>query len=269
MNIFRKSVPITEDRTLGVELAMRGRSLLITGAVPPGLEVAFDTPAATRVPIWQPTTHNSLKGFDRIFVFHPAASFSGTLEFLTADEPGAFGVAPPASTAPVAARLVTPDGVAMSIGTAGDGNASTNRLLVSTALEMRASNGALVSMRTPDVLIYAALTSSGGNVVYTPAAGKKFRLLRYRLAMPQSTTQAVSGVSTIQLEDGAGVMPLKHALWIPSAVIANPFGAFDTGWIDLGNGYLSAAAGNSLIVRLPQNLNANSAIEFSGEACVE
>lgn len=103
--------------------------------------------------------------------------------------------------------------------------------------------------RTPIVFKNGSATASGDTALWTPAASKKFRLMRYRIMLTGDATLAVAGILTVTLRDATTGLAFTHAFYVPSAA-ANVFGGVQIDWIDLGNGYLSAAANNVLNINL-------------------
>lgn len=85
-------------------------------------------------------------------------------------------------------------------------------------------------------------TAAGATAVWTPAAGKKFRLMGYSISV--SGTLAAVAANAIQLLDGATVIARHFA-----AVAATVTGDTQI-FVDLGQGILSAAANNALSVNI-------------------
>jgi hypothetical protein len=103
----------------------------------------------------------------------------------------------------------------------------------------------------------------GDNALWTPAAGKKFRLMRLYVMVPTNCTIAARGVLVIKLRDGTTDTGVAMDVWLgqtaPVETASNiPPQALDSGWIDLGIGILSAAANNVLNVNLSAALAAGN-----------
>ena len=97
--------------------------------------------------------------------------------------------------------------------------------------------------------------SAAGDVAgWAPAAGKKFRLLRYILEFPYGNAILTGGkLFTVFLKDGATTIAgLTTTLWIPASV--GGLGAYVVDR-DLGNGYLSLAVDNVLSLNVDGALN--------------
>lgn len=111
-------------------------------------------------------------------------------------------------------------------------------------------------VREVNIFKNVAANANGNTALWTPAAGKKFRLMRYCLAVTGNAAAAAAGTKTFSLFDGAaGAIGQAHAVFIPGAALNA--GALYTGpWIDLGNGILSSAANNVLNVNLSAALTA-------------
>jgi hypothetical protein len=110
------------------------------------------------------------------------------------------------------------------------------------------------SPRTANVFNTISATASGNSAIWTPATGKKFRLMGYLIEVTGNAAQAAGGHITMQLRDGAaGATGLQHNANIP-AVAGTGVVGYSTGWVGLGNGYLSTAAGNVLNLNLSANL---------------
>jgi hypothetical protein len=103
----------------------------------------------------------------------------------------------------------------------------------------------------PDTFKQATATAAGSTAVWTPAAGKKFRLLRYMIEVTADAALAAPGVLTVALLDAAAGIAQSHALFVPGAAGTVVGDGLVTPWIDLGaTGILSAAINQVLNVNL-------------------
>lgn len=102
----------------------------------------------------------------------------------------------------------------------------------------------------------AAATASGSTALWAPAAGKRFRLMRYRIDITDDATLAAGGRLTVSLLDGAASTAQNLIAFVPAAALDTAGLLATTGWIDLGNGVLSAAANNVLNINLSAALTA-------------
>lgn len=109
--------------------------------------------------------------------------------------------------------------------------------------------GAWDRVRVANIFKTVTATAAGATTVWTPAAGKKFRLMGFLISV--AGTMAATGVQSIELIDGSGGTVIKNfvagLIQTPSASIA-PVGAVFPG--DLGQGQLSSTANNALEVSL-------------------
>ena len=111
--------------------------------------------------------------------------------------------------------------------------------------------GVLEGPRTPSIFKTVAATLIGSTALWTPAAGKKFRILGFKVAIPSTATTAAG--STITLKDGAGTVFTLAVLGATTQIVTYQ----QTGMM---NGYLSAAADNVLNVDLSAALTAGAVV---------
>jgi hypothetical protein len=111
-----------------------------------------------------------------------------------------------------------------------------------------AYNGASFDrLRTPQAVKSVQASAAGSTALWTPAAGNKVRLMRYRVSLTQNATLAAAGLLTVKLLDGATDLNLWETFYVPATgTTSHHAGA----WIDLGNGVVLAAAGDVLNVSL-------------------
>jgi len=106
-------------------------------------------------------------------------------------------------------------------------------------------------LRTPTVFKTVATAAAGNTALWTPALGKKFRIMRWRYTITDNATLAAPGALTVTLFDGAaGATGQADDVFVPALALNNNGQLASSPWIDLGNGYLSAAANNVLNVNL-------------------
>ncbi len=124
----------------------------------------------------------------------------------------------------------------------------------SVVAQLYGYNGASFDrVRVANVYNTVVATAAGSTTVWTPAAGKKFRLMGYTISI--AGTASATGVQVIKLEDGATV--IKNHL--ATVDITTPVGDSQIG-ADLGQGQLSAVANNVL------NINLSEAMATGGVA---
>jgi hypothetical protein len=99
---------------------------------------------------------------------------------------------------------------------------------------------------------------AGNTLLWAPAAGKRFRILACRVTVTANVAISGGGILDIRMYDGAAAsIGLSHSLYCPgTGVTTVPGTAYDSGWIDLRNGYLSSTIDNSLNINLSQALTA-------------
>lgn len=130
----------------------------------------------------------------------------------------------------------------------GDASSGANSPLATGLYHFNGANWDRV--RTPNVFKTATATASGDTAVWTPASGKKFRLLRYSIQITSDAAQAVGGAFDIILRDATTGLAFSFSSFVPG-IAGSTFGNTNqTGWTDLGNGYVSSAANAVLNVNL-------------------
>lgn len=122
------------------------------------------------------------------------------------------------------------------------------------------------AVRTPNKFLTASVTNFGNTAVWTPASGKKFRLMRYQLELTENATLAVAAVLTVKFQDATTDFGFQHDIFVAAAAGAVSGEAWRSGWIDIGNGYISALANNVLNLNISgaANLTAGS---FRANVC--
>lgn len=103
--------------------------------------------------------------------------------------------------------------------------------------------------RTPAIFKQVSTAATGSTALWTPAAGKKFRLMGYRICVTALAKAAAAADLVINLLDAAAGIGQSTPVTIPVAAAGNGL-IMDSGWIDLGNGILSALANNVLNLNL-------------------
>lgn len=159
-----------------------------------------------------------------------------------------------ATPASITLSTVTADTELPSAATIVDG--LTNPSTPQIAADGMAFNGASWDrLRTPTTFKTVTATGSGDTALWTPTSGKKFRLLRYLIQVTGAATLASGADLDIVLRDATTALGLGHSLYVPTSA-GTTLGGWSTGWINLGNGPLSAAANNVLNVNLSAALTA-------------
>lgn len=104
-------------------------------------------------------------------------------------------------------------------------------------------------MRSPTIFRTAsvAATATGNTAVWTPGTGNKFRLMRFVITA-QGLAATATGVVTVSFQDAAaGITFGTFDVDVPAvAGTATGVTSISSGWIDMGNGFLSSTANNAL-----------------------
>lgn len=103
-------------------------------------------------------------------------------------------------------------------------------------------------LRTPSVYKTVSATASGNTAAWTPAGGKKFRLMRLGIDVTGNSSTVGGAVIVISFQDSVADINVTFSVFVPTAALAGL--ALYTQTVDLGNGFLSAAANNVLNVNL-------------------
>lgn len=179
----------------------------------------------------------------------------------------------PGQPVPVAATMVGgSDGTNLRIlKTAADGTLVTSAAAAATTPADATSNASIPGpqafnmvfngatwdrQRTATVFKTCTATASGSTACWTPAAGKKFRLMGYCLDVTANAAQSVAGVITIDLLDSAASTNNTWSTFIPGAAGTTLTASDQACNYSMGNGVLSAAANNVLNVNLSAALTA-------------
>lgn len=118
-------------------------------------------------------------------------------------------------------------------------------------------------LRTPTTYKVAFASSSGNTAVWTPASGRKVRLMRYKLSVPGNAYTNQAGSIFATFYDGPSGLVMQENFWLPGSS-ASVFGGWQSGWIDLGNGILSAAADRVLYMNLSAPVTGNLMVMVCG-----
>jgi hypothetical protein len=110
--------------------------------------------------------------------------------------------------------------------------------------------------RLPIVFRTATATAAGNTALWTPAAGKKFRLMRFRVQVTGNAALAAAGILTVDLQDAAAAFNMATSVFVPGAAGTTMAGWYESDWVDLGQGYLSVLANNVLNINLSAALTA-------------
>jgi len=122
------------------------------------------------------------------------------------------------------------------------------------------SGGQGFMQRTPAIYRGAQFSGAGQNTVWQPQAGKKVRLMKYKIEAGEDCTISggplpvnlgfwyniglANGQLVSILNDGA--LGFAHRFVVSSSVLSTSGNLYDSGWIDLGNGILAPVASQPL-----------------------
>ncbi len=101
--------------------------------------------------------------------------------------------------------------------------------------------------RTPNIYKSVSATAAGATVLWTPAAGKKFRLMKIYVKITPDAAAAAAGTLLVSFLDAAANFGITVQDYLPSAATIVLHQNFE---FDLGNGYLSSVTNNVLNVNL-------------------
>jgi hypothetical protein len=106
-------------------------------------------------------------------------------------------------------------------------------------------------IRTPSVFKTASASAAGNTALWTPASGKKFRLMQVGLQVTANAATTGGAVITIDLKDGANNSTgVTFSVFVPSVAGTTLSTGPQVSFIKLGNGILSALASNVLNINL-------------------
>lgn len=112
--------------------------------------------------------------------------------------------------------------------------------------------------RMANIIKSASATASGNTAVWTPSAGRKFRLLKFQLFLTSDATIASGGLLTVKFQDATTDAGISVPVYVPGTG-GTLAGGWRSGTVDFGGwGYISSAANNVLNVNLSSALTAGS-----------
>lgn len=130
------------------------------------------------------------------------------------------------------------------------------------------STGNMEILRT--VTTFKTVSGAASNTtIWTPATGKKFRLMGGVITIPSNA--AISGggvVVTVSLFDGGNGIGIAWDIFVPTSAVTTTTGDTIISFTLPGNGYLSSAINNALILNASATLT-TSAIRASAWGCEE
>ena len=144
-------------------------------------------------------------------------------------------------------------------GTGGAGEVTVTGTVIAEGYVFKPATAVFEAARTPDTWKGATgVNAAGSTAVWTPAAGKSFRLMGFTFAISGNATQAAANPRNFSLVDGAGTTIWRANLFIPGAA-GTTMGNDVLHTVTLpANGYLSAAPNTVLNVNLAVALTAGT-----------
>lgn len=242
-----KSSPNTNPPdTLGFDAIESGNNIQATMVVDTNATL---TPADTGV-VGSNVLYNGLGD--------PVAPITGTAP----THPGEILISQPDGSAAFADPLVQglyPEGASVI-----DPPAFTAPTTIQPVLTGVSASDTLFALRTADT--FKTFQSQGGTPgqqgIWTPASGKKFRVMRVWISVSGNAGTSSGGLLTISLTDGmaGNTVGAVFDVWIPPATPTLAGGVFagaifDSGWADMGNGYLSTGANQVLFLNTSLQLS--------------
>lgn len=106
------------------------------------------------------------------------------------------------------------------------------------------SNSTWHMQRTPTVFKSGA-GQSGTLAMWTPTSGYRYRLMRYKLQLDANAAISGGGV-TVGMQFADNVTNLWTEYCSVPTTAGTQYGGWSTGWVDLGNGFLSGASDRAL-----------------------
>ena len=105
-------------------------------------------------------------------------------------------------------------------------------------------------LRTPNIFKTVSATASGNTSLWAGTSAKKHRIMRLKIDVTADAATASGADIVIDIQDVTTTTNLTHTVFVP-AVAGTVFGnGYSSGWIDLGNGILCAAANTAVNVNL-------------------
>lgn len=147
-------------------------------------------------------------------------------------------------------------GILRGLGNAAQGDIASGGSLLGITQYLYDTAQTNIYQRKRNVSVFKTVTatSSVGTNIWQPGSGKKFRLMRY---MIQATADvATSGGADVDviLKDNTTGLAAAFTFYAPATAGTVAGAGANSGWADLGNGILSAAADNPLVVGLSATL---------------
>lgn len=122
--------------------------------------------------------------------------------------------------------------------------------LVTHSTQMLQKDLMLEAKRTIVIRKFAIATAVGLTALWTPAAGRRFRLLALDVFMSGAATLAAAGACQVDIRDGAATQLFSWTPYVNNAVIVGTGSYISKTIVFADNGWLSAAVNNVLNISL-------------------
>lgn len=152
--------------------------------------------------------------------------------------------------------VVDGSGTLRGLGNASQGDIASGSTLLGIVPYLLDTSQTNIYQRRRNVSVFRTVTatSAAGTNIWVPSSGKKFRLMRYSIQATNDVAISGGGDVDVILKDSATSMAASFSFYAPSTAATTVGSGAASGWIDLGNGIVSAAADNPLVVGLSATL---------------
>jgi hypothetical protein len=134
-----------------------------------------------------------------------------------------------------------------SVANLNDGAVTSQTASMTLAAQFLFNGSTLDKARTPNVFKNADVSGAGDTTIWTPAAGKKWRLMGGIVTVDGAATLAAAGSEAMIFRDSGVATGIGFRVYIPAAATqTNTVIALN----NLGNGLISATANNALQLNL-------------------
>lgn len=139
-------------------------------------------------------------------------------------------------------------------------NTSTYALPITPAVSNGVDNqqGAHEPLRTPSAFKTASVTTAAATTLWTPVAGKRFRIMGFVIQLTNNAAAALAAVNTLTLLDGGSATGFAFDFYVPAAAGTLAGDSAIVAVMLPGNGYLSSAINNVLTATLSAGLTAGN-----------
>lgn len=127
---------------------------------------------------------------------------------------------------------------------------------------LNVASGFVEIQRTPTTFkaVNLGVAPSGTVTIWTPAAGKRFRVLGFDMTITPDATLAAAGVVSFIIQDSVGAFLYRSQVWLPNA--AAPLVGSNNikigPWYPGGNGALGSSPGTTVQIVIGTALTAGT-----------